>query len=502
MDAGPPHTTPAGIPRWGACSISASSKGHPQSFRVWANYHSDSTLIWRARGGTAVASNQAVSSVILSAAGAEQPSLRALSTTLLEGLARIGETDVRNFELPEMPLAYCQGEFDCWVKTPGVCRSRDAEQEIVQAIVGATRVIYLDAVTFGGHSYTTKRAQDRLLCLLTPFFEKRLSLTHHGYRYEHPPSFHALGWLPKADPEQARTWCELADANAVNMLAPKVGAAVVHDGAPGAWSDVVQSVLLSSREPGSGIRGRRSLREALLTAARPEDGSFSAEPVRRAALLVGSAKTTGTSASERLAEALRMRLQTESVEVETLFAKQFVHERDSAQQVAEQVAQADLFVLVTPLYVDALPALATHALQMVAAARNRSTPARFSMLINCGFPEPEHTRTALRIARHFAGAAGYHWMGGLPLGGGGVIDPGTPLEQQGGPVEHVKRALDLAAPALVGEAGLPDDAVLEMSRSPMPDVLYRIMGDVGFRYQVHKNGLAQRRIWDKPFDAD
>ena len=33
-------------------------------------------------------------------------------------LRRVGETDVRTFELATTPLAYCQGEFDCWVKTP------------------------------------------------------------------------------------------------------------------------------------------------------------------------------------------------------------------------------------------------------------------------------------------------------------------------------------------------------------------------------------------------
>lgn len=72
--------------------------------------------------------------------------------------------------------------------------------------------------------------------------------------------------------------------------------------------------------------------------------------------------------------------------------------------------------------------------------RIRFLPAQFAALVNCGFPEPEHTRTAFSIGRHFAAAAGYTWSGGLPLGGGGAINSATPLDLQHGPAEHVKRA--------------------------------------------------------------
>jgi hypothetical protein len=106
---------------------------------------------------------------------------------------------------------------------------------------------------------------------------------------------------------------------------------------------------------------------------------------------------------------------------------------ERARLTARAVGAADLFVLVTPLYVDAFPALATHALECIADARSGSSPpAQFAAVVNCGFPEPEHIRTALRIARHFAAAARYDWAGGLPLGGGGAVDPRTPLDAQHG----------------------------------------------------------------------
>jgi multimeric flavodoxin WrbA len=142
--------------------------------------------------GTRVALDSDMTTVILSAGCLELPSLRALEGVVRAQLLQWGETQIQTFELASMKLAYCQGEFDCWVKTPGVCRAHDAEQDIVRAIHDAERLVLIDAVTDGGHSYIVKRAQDRMICLLSPFFEKRASLTHHERRYDKMARLYAL----------------------------------------------------------------------------------------------------------------------------------------------------------------------------------------------------------------------------------------------------------------------------------------------------------------------
>lgn len=395
-----------------------------------------------------------MSSVILSAASSRLPPLGRLADLVHGELVRKGETEVKRFELSTLQLAPCQGEFDCWVKTPGLCRAHDEAQHIVQAIHDADRFVLVDAVTFGGHSFTLKRAQDRLICLTSPFFEKRAALTHHAARYPEAASMFALGWLPRPDPEQTRTWVSLADGNAVNMLAPRVGAAVVDDTDPAAWPVAVETMLASVERPGGGLRARAPLREALVEAARP--AASTTARTRTAAILVGSAKIKGTSVSENLARALAARLEREGVETQLHFAIEFLREGPSALAAAKAIAAADLFIVATPLYVDALPALATHALELVAAARTTASgPQRFVLLVNCGFPEPEHNRTALRIGAHFARAAGMQWAGGLPLGGGVVVEPRVPIDEQHGPREHIKRALDVAAVSLANGEGCP-----------------------------------------------
>lgn len=439
-----------------------------------------------------------MSTVILSAASAALPALGRLVELVGAQLSRLGETEVKVFELATMPLAYCQGEFDCWVKTPGVCRAHDEEQHIMQAIRDAERLVLVDAVTFGGHSFTLKRAQDRLIGLVTPFFEKRAALTHHGARASRSAAFFALGWQPRPDPEQARTFVSLADANAINMVSPRVGAAVVDDSQPATWPAAIEAMLASQEVPGSSLKTRAPLRQMLLEAARPMTAT-SLPPPRTAAIVVGSAKVKGTSVSENLARALADRLGRRGVETRLHFAVEFLRDSPAAVAAAQAIAATDLFLLVTPLYFDALPALATHALELVARA-GASSHARFALLVNCGFPEPEHNRTALELGAHFARAAGFAWAGGLPLGAGGVVDPRVPIDEQGGPREHIKRALDAAAVSLAEGGSVPPEALEAMVESALPDAVYRLLGDLGWRYQAWQHGVAQSALRAQPLE--
>jgi hypothetical protein len=261
----------------------------------------------------------------------------------------------------------------------------------------------------------------------------------------------------------------------------------------------VRALFADPRVPGSTIGSRAELHAELLAAAAPDPALTTIAP-RSVAFLIGSAKPKGTSASERLARAMADRFARAGATTALHHATSFVHD-GPADAAARAITSADLVVLATPLYVDALPAPATHALEVIARVRTAgAAPARFATIINCGFPEAEQTRTALRIARHFADAAGYDWAGGLPLGGGGMIKPDHDLDEQHGPMGHVQLALDLATTALARGAPIPLDAIATMAKAPLPDAMYRLMGDLGWRYQAHRNGLAQRDLRRRPLD--
>lgn len=437
--------------------------------------------------------------VLLSAVPPKHAELAKVALLLEQQLARAGYDEIEHFEVAEAKLGFCQGEFDCWLKHPGRCKIEDGEQAIVAAIPSADALVLLGPVVFGGWGYALKRAIDRSICLVSPFFEKRAALTHHERRYRSYPKMYAVGMLPTSDAAQQATFLELNDANAINFFAPARNAVVLRQDEPDSWGESLSAMLAHDLEPGASISAREPLRQELLEVARA-DRLQARSPIRTAALLVGSAKAKGTSASEQLARALMRRLAARSVVCDLHFATEFVHARAAALAAARALGATDLLILVTPLYVDSLPALATHALEQVARQRSgMKASALFMPLINCGFPEPEHTRTAIRIARHFAAAAGYDFAGALPLGAGGTVTPERDLDEPRPPVTHLVRALSLAADALAAGAPVPGMALDEILKPALTDSLYRLAGDLGFRWQAHQHGTAQRELRAKPF---
>lgn len=64
----------------------------------------------------------------------------------------------------------------------------------------------------------------------------------------------------------------------------------------------------------------------------------------------------------------------------------------------------------------------------------------------------------------------------------------------------MRSALDLAAPCLARGEAIPSDAIERMAASPMPDAVYRLIGDLGWRYQVYKNGLTQAALRARPLN--
>jgi multimeric flavodoxin WrbA len=439
--------------------------------------------------------------VVLSAVPKGGGPVRSALALLECELARAGYDEVVHFEVGLLKLGYCQGEFDCWLRSPGRCKIHDDEQAILAAIPGADALFLVSPIAFGGFGSALKRAIDRLIGLVTPFFERRSALTHHEARYARYPRLYSVGVLPTRDDGQSATFIALNDANAVNFSAPSRGAAVLDEHHTETWQELLREMLEHPFEPGASVPNRQTLRRELIEVARP-DALTDPRPLRTAALLVGSAKAKGTSASEHLARAFARVFEAAGVACRIHFATEFVHTGVTALGAARSLATADLFFLASPLYVDSLPSLTTHALELVDHVRaGESRSGVFVPLVNCGFPEPEQTRTALRIARHFARAAGYGFAGALPLGGGGVVTPDRSLEEPKPPLSHVVRAIALAAPALVAGGGVPAEALDCILAAPLPESIYRMMGEFGFRREAHRLGTSQRDLRAAPFGS-
>jgi multimeric flavodoxin WrbA len=138
--------------------------------------------------------------------------------------------EIESFTLREIDIAHCVGCFGCWIKTPGICLIDDPARTIARGMVQSDLVIYLTPVTFGGYSSELKKAVDRCICLISPFFARVKGETHHKRRYERYPSLLAVGVLPQPDGKSERLFKALVGRNAINLHSPAHAAGVVTDG--------------------------------------------------------------------------------------------------------------------------------------------------------------------------------------------------------------------------------------------------------------------------------
>jgi len=153
-----------------------------------------------------------------------------LSKEITESISKaMGEWDwdVDILELGEMEIAGCMGCFGCWMKTPGICVIDDISRELARKMISSDLLVYLTPIIFGGYSYHLKKAVDRMISVVLPFFEKVDGEIHHAKRYDRYPSFMAIGIADSENESEERTFRELIARNAINMHAPRFSSAVI-----------------------------------------------------------------------------------------------------------------------------------------------------------------------------------------------------------------------------------------------------------------------------------
>ncbi|MEE8593253.1 MAG: NAD(P)H-dependent oxidoreductase [Candidatus Bipolaricaulota bacterium] len=135
--------------------------------------------------------------------------------------------NVTALRLCELDIAPCIGCFGCWIKTPGECVIDDAGREVSRNVVGSDLAVYLTPIQFGGYSYELKKALDRSICIISPFFRKVKGEVHHKKRYARYPNVAALGWSKRLADYEDDIFENLVRRNAINMHAPKTAVSVL-----------------------------------------------------------------------------------------------------------------------------------------------------------------------------------------------------------------------------------------------------------------------------------
>ena len=93
--------------------------------------------------------------------------------------------DIDIFYTKKLKINPCQGEFDCWFKTPGQCFQKDDMQILIPKL-GETDILVLATPLYsGGMSGSMKTVLDRMIPLALPFFELRDGHCRHPSRNGH-----------------------------------------------------------------------------------------------------------------------------------------------------------------------------------------------------------------------------------------------------------------------------------------------------------------------------
>ena len=110
----------------------------------------------------------------------------------LENTLRISGHSVETFVLRDMNIRYCEGCFNCWFKNPGECSFIDDTQTIRRSYINSDLVIFASPILMGFTSALLKKATDKLIPLLLPYFDFVNSEVHHTGRYENYPMIGVL----------------------------------------------------------------------------------------------------------------------------------------------------------------------------------------------------------------------------------------------------------------------------------------------------------------------
>jgi multimeric flavodoxin WrbA len=184
-----------------------------------------------------------MNAVILDGSARGDPLAAAVRDAAEARLRQDGIAVTRHF-LPDVRIAPCNGDFQCWTRTPGVCAQAGRHRDIAREIAFCDLEVLLTPVTFGGYSSELKKLLDHLIPIIVPTLVRFHGETHHPMRYGRFPRLAVFGTRASADEESERIFEGLVRRNVLNMRPPSWACGVFHAGdGPGAVAERVGALI-------------------------------------------------------------------------------------------------------------------------------------------------------------------------------------------------------------------------------------------------------------------
>ena len=113
----------------------------------------------------------------------EKGNTAAILNPFLDGMKEAG-AEVELFYTKKLDINPCQGEFNCWLKTPGQCFQKDDMEILRPKLLEADAWVLATPLYVDGMSGPMKNLLDRIIPGAQPFFEMRNGHIRHPGRGE------------------------------------------------------------------------------------------------------------------------------------------------------------------------------------------------------------------------------------------------------------------------------------------------------------------------------
>lgn len=125
---------------------------------------------------------------------------------------------VKTLILRDLDIKFCTGCWSCWWGTPGECVFKDDSHTVCREYINSDFVLFVSPMIMGFSSALLKKAQDKLIPLLHPYFDFVQGESHHRKRYDAYPRIGAvLDKTPGTDGEDIEITVDMFKRFALNF---------------------------------------------------------------------------------------------------------------------------------------------------------------------------------------------------------------------------------------------------------------------------------------------
>lgn len=385
---------------------------------------------------------------------------------------------VTNLNLRQMNIQNCNGCFGCWVKTPGECVIQDDSLNMRQAVIQSDFTLYASPLKMGYASALLKKAMDKSVPLIHPYFALVNNEIHHQARYRHYP---VVGLLIEkerdTDDGDLRIVTNLFSRTAINM---KSGLVFSMD-----TSHSPEEVARLISNPPAALIPESHLR--------PING-VQVRPPTRLTVFNGSPRGPKGNTLTMQKEFIRSftSIPGNTSEVFNLF------QMKRSDDFIQAFAGAESVLLGFPLYTDSMPSIVKSFIETLEPFKGQPGNPPIGFLVQSGFPEGLHSRHVERYLEKLAQRLGSPYLGTMVKGGGEAIGS-MPENMNRGLFENLYQLGQAFAETGQFEPGLLRKLAKPERFSPLLSPVLKLVSKMSFASYYWDRQLKQNEAYEQRF---